>query len=556
MSHCTTFILASPYCFCEVFAPSLTTENELFFSRLANLRFLARLFAKIPRQLKIIFQSRFKTHRFIDHTIDQCFPNIRPNVQKKRLKIFVSQVLLFFVFVVSASMQRAVSEPPGKLGFPFVGETIQFGSSVTDFARTRHEMYGPVWKTRIAQWKSLFVTGWSETNAIHSDREVVESMEISQGVLSMVEPIFGKGFYLYDGEESTWIRKLLSSGLDAQSIQEIFFPVFYSQLAAHWDSIPEGSFCAYDDSKDWIGPCLIASIVGVAAGSPEMTQMLDLSADMFRGVTSVPISFIGMGFSKASTSRDKMIELLRQRVNRERESQEGGDMGSKTLLAKLVTSARDISRNGVDSEFPLDRICTDLLWLSSSFLVKNLASACSTTLLLILQHRAIFDECAMEQEQFKGRAISFDELEKFEILHRCVEEAMRLWPPSLMVCRGLAKDIVLPNLMSVARDYKIWFHLYQINRDERSFESPDEFFPDRWKETQARKCPHSVTFGVSEDRGCLGRVLTMTIVKMYIADLIRRMTTVELVEGQSVDMKYLPVNLQFDSSFDLKGDFV
>ncbi|TAF48595.1 MAG: cytochrome P450, partial [Oscillatoriales cyanobacterium] len=52
--------------------------------------------------------------------------------------------------------------PPGNLGLPLIGDTLNFLQDA-QFAKKRHQQYGPIFKTSIFGQPTVFVSG-SEAN--------------------------------------------------------------------------------------------------------------------------------------------------------------------------------------------------------------------------------------------------------------------------------------------------------------------------------------------------------------------------------------------------------
>ena len=69
-------------------------------------------------------------------------------------------------------------------------------------------------------------------------------------------------------------------------------------------------------------------------------------------------------------------------------------------------------------------------------------------------------------------------------LSGCVREALRLYPSVPFDPKYATEDCILPSGIHVAKGTSVSYQTYIMGRDERLYDKPDEFRPERWTENQ------------------------------------------------------------------------
>jgi len=135
----------------------------------------------------------------------------------------------------------------------------------------------------------------------------------------------------------------------------------------------------------------------------------------------------------------------------------------------------------------------------------------------------LHDELAETVDGRPGAADLFE----LDYLDRVVDEALRLYPPAYTVFREPTRDVTFQGYRVPAGSV-VSLPQWVVHRDERWFEDPDSFRPDRWAadgETDgfAGDRPEYAHFPFGGGpRHCIGMRFALLEVKLVLATLVRR----------------------------------
>ncbi len=139
------------------------------------------------------------------------------------------------------------------------------------------------------------------------------------------------------------------------------------------------------------------------------------------------------------------------------------------------------------------------------------------TIYLLLKHPE-------KSQLVKKEALKSQPSEKINDLYKtypyikaCIEEAMRLYPPSWFRSRVVIKDVDI-NGVILPKGSLVWVSQYITHRDQNYWSSPEDFMPERFL-NETKIVPFSY-FPFSFGRhACIGREMAMTELVCIIRDL-------------------------------------
>lgn len=125
--------------------------------------------------------------------------------------------------------------------------------------------------------------------------------------------------------------------------------------------------------------------------------------------------------------------------------------------------------------------------------------------------------------ELSGKRVSFETLDKMRFLNCVVMETLRLWPPSFTIDRSCNSDCKLSRNDGTIYEFKkgdqIIVPVYEIHRDERFFENPNEFLPQRFEDFSQIIPGTFLPYGMGS-RCCLGQKFSSFVVKLLIFHLL------------------------------------
>jgi cytochrome P450 len=147
----------------------------------------------------------------------------------------------------------------------------------------------------------------------------------------------------------------------------------------------------------------------------------------------------------------------------------------------------------------------------------------SFALYLMAKHPDVAKRIGAEaREAMADGPLSYETVMKLDYTTRAVKEAMRLYPPALIIGREATKDVVLDGYQIKRGDTLMMFP-YLTHRLERYWAEPMRFDPDRFLPEQMKDKPRYAYFPFGGGaRLCIGNNFAMMEMQIILALLCSR----------------------------------
>ena len=194
----------------------------------------------------------------------------------------------------------------------------------------------------------------------------------------------------------------------------------------------------------------------------------------------------------------------------------GGDHGD---LLSLLLAARDPETGEAMSDRQLrDEVMT--IFLAGH---ETTALAATWVAYLLAQHPEAGHRLDSEFDAvLRGRAPSYDDLERLTYTRMVVEETMRLYPPAWGFSRtALAPDRI--GAYDLPRGWLVFIIPWVMHRHPKYWDDPERFDPERFNPVRAAARPKFIylPFGAGP-RQCVGNHFAMTEALIIVATLLQR----------------------------------
>jgi cytochrome P450 len=193
----------------------------------------------------------------------------------------------------------------------------------------------------------------------------------------------------------------------------------------------------------------------------------------------------------------------------------GRDTGD--LLSMLI-GARDDS-GGQMSELQIrDEAMT--LFLAGH---ETTAAALSWTFMLLSENLAAYEALGRELDDvLKGRLPTFADLPSLKYTDWVIHESMRLMPPAWAIGREATEDCEIGDYR-VPKGVQLWFSQYTVHRDDRYYDDPLAFRPERWSGDFAKKLPKFAYFPFGGGaRLCIGSSFALMEATLLLATIAQK----------------------------------
>jgi len=244
--------------------------------------------------------------------------------------------------------------PPGEMGLPWIGETIEFYRSQRDnqlfeeFVQPRITKYGKIFKTRLMGSPTIIVNG-AEANRFFLSNEfklVVSSWPTASVQLMGINSIMEK-----QGEKHRCLRGIIATSLGPAGL-EILVPKICDSvqlyLDKNWNVREEISL--YHSTKALTFTIVLECLLGLNFEP----GTLNTFERVLEGVFAPPISFPGSKFSRAKKARREIKEMLIKVVREKRKKMESGLGGDEGMLFSQLVSG--MIRGEISEEEVVDNV--------------------------------------------------------------------------------------------------------------------------------------------------------------------------------------------------------
>ncbi len=410
--------------------------------------------------------------------------------------------------------------PPGRLGLPLIGETIDFLRD-RDFARKRFDRYGSIFKTRIFGQTTILCQSIAANRFILANENRYFRVSWPPSTRALLGPL---SLALQSGQEHVGRRKLLAQAFSPRALSD-YIPTVATITTSYlqrWAGRED--LVWYPQLRDLTFDIAAKLFVGLDGGAnTELGHLFETWCD---GLFSLPLPLPWSRFGKAKRARRQLLALLEDII---RQRQGAADPGGDAL--GLLIAAKDEAGNSLSLDELKDQVLL-LLFAGHETLTSALASFC----LLVARHPAALAKLRTEQQAL---AIELpptpEQLKAMTYLEAVLKEVLRFTPP----VGGGFRTVLEPCELEGYQLQPGWGTLYQINQlhqQAEEFPEPERFNPERFLADPLKL--GYVPFGGGL-RECIGKEFARLEMKIFATMLLRKYEWTLLPE-QDLSLEVMP----------------
>ncbi|KAF7833523.1 taxadiene 5-alpha hydroxylase [Senna tora] len=383
--------------------------------------------------------------------------------------------------------------PPGEMGLPWLGETMDFFNAqrrnrlFEDFVDPRIRKHGKIFKTRLMGSATVVVNG-SEANKfiLSNEFKLVKSSWPSSSVQLMgKESIMEK-----DREGHRCLRGVISTSFGYNGLETIvpkICDVVQNHIARNWHIGGQDDQIVhlYHSTKVLTFKIVFECLLGMEVEE----EMVDTFERVLEGVFCPPLMIPGSKFWRAKKARREIEKMLvnvvrekrreieeERRLKKKKEEEEDGNNGM--LLCKLVCGM-------IEGEISEEEVVDNVVLLV--FAAHDTTSfAIAMTFKMLAQHQDCYTKLLQEHGDIRkskrlGENLTMEDIKKMKYTWQVARESMRLFPPIFGSFRKAITDIHYEGF-TIPKGWKVLWTAYGTHYNEEYFKDALKFKPSRFEE--------------------------------------------------------------------------
>ncbi|XP_007440816.1 cytochrome P450 26A1-like [Python bivittatus] len=440
--------------------------------------------------------------------------------------------------------------PPGTMGLPFLGETLQLVLQRRKFLLMKRRKYGHIYKTHLFGRPTVRVMGVENVRHILLGEHRLVAVQWP----ASVRIILGSGCLsnLHDGQHKHR-KKVIMKAFSREALEH-YTPVIQEEVCAClklWLSASSASgscLLVYPELKRLMFRIAMRILLGFQpnqAGSTSEQQLVDTFEEMIRNLFSLPIYVPFSGLYKGLRARDvihaKIEEIIREKLDEKEPSN-----GYKDVLQLLIEHTQ--SRGEQLNMQELKESATELLFGGH----ETTASAATSLITFLGLHPEVLQKVRKELQE-KGllgncsqeKLLGMEVLEQLKYTGCVVKETVRLSPPVPGGFRVALKTFEL-NGYQIPKGWNVIYSISDTHSVAELFTNKEEFNPDRFMVPFPEDASRFsfIPFGGGL-RSCVGKEFAKLLLKIFTVELARNCDW-QLLNGPPV-MKTSPTVYPVDN---------
>jgi cytochrome P450 len=406
---------------------------------------------------------------------------------------------------------------PGPRGHWLLGALPRLRSDMLGFFEECHREHGDAAYFRLPGRRTMLL---SHPDDIEQVLVTENRRFIKNYALSFLQPLLGNGLLLNEGDSWLRQRKLIQPAFSKPRVES------YGAAMVEATERMLGEWRAGETIE--IAPALHKLTMTIAArtlfGIDISGQFGDVAECLltvlhdflarFRAAVPTPYWLPTPRNLRLKRAVRRLDAILQKLIDERRAS---NDWGADFLSILMQAKSEDDGQGATDRQLR-DEVMT--LFVAGH---ETTANALGWTLYLLGMHPEIQRRVREEVREVLGeRAPTAGDLPKLVLCERVLRESMRLFPPAYVIGRRPLEDITIGGHF-IPKGMNVLMSQWIVHRDERWYDEPLRFQPDRWANGLANRLPKYAYFPFGGGpRVCIGNAFANVESTLILATMLQR----------------------------------
>ncbi|KAI3913848.1 hypothetical protein MKW92_051633 [Papaver armeniacum] len=420
--------------------------------------------------------------------------------------------------------------PPGSMGFPLIGETIQLfipGNSLNmpRFVKKRIARYGTLFRTSLAGHPVVISTD-PEFNyfILQQERKLVELwyMDSFTTILGGTVNAITTSSYIHKYIRNIILNYLGTEALKNQLLAKI--EVMANQGLQSWSTQPSSI-----ELKTSIATMVfeLTSMELYGYDSSKSSKFLSkMFADFFSGLMTFPLYVPGTAFYRCMKNQKEAVKLMKdifdERINSPEKRR--GD-----FLDQLIDDMKT-------EEFLTAEFVVKIMFALQLASFVSISANLTRTIRLMTENPLVMKEVKEENEEIYRRkenvdaSLTWNDYKSMTFTSQVLNETFRMANIAPGILRRVIKDIHI-NGYVIPKGWTLMVVATAIHMNPKKFDDPHTFNPWRWNNIVPISAKDFVPFGGGM-RSCVGAEFTKALMSVFLHVLVTKFSLTK-VEGNA-----------------------
>lgn len=402
--------------------------------------------------------------------------------------ILLSTVILYLKFRsrtdISSTHKRSSALPLGTLGWPFIGETIEFISCAysdhpESFMDKRRLMYGKLFKSHIFGSRTIVSTDAEVSRfVLQSDCRVF----VPSYPKSLTELMGKSSILLINGSLQRRLHGLVgaffkSSQLKAQITRNM--EKYVQESMEKWRE--DHPVHIQDEAKHIAFQVLVKALISLDPGQ-EIEFLKDEFQEFVSGLMSLPVNIPGSRLYRSLQAKKRMVKLVKKII--EGRMKKGHRTVAMDVADILLNDASEqltadlISENIIDMMIPGEDSVPILITLAIKYL-----SGCSVACQQLMEENMNLKRVKAQS----GEPLCWNDYLSLPFTQHVITETLRMGNIITGVMRKAMKDVEIKGYL-IPKGWCVFTYFRSVHLDESHYDWPYQFNPWRWQDKDTSNC--------------------------------------------------------------------
>ncbi|XP_036827979.1 cytochrome P450 26A1 [Oncorhynchus mykiss] len=408
--------------------------------------------------------------------------------------------------------------PPGSMGLPFIGETLQLLLQRRKFLRMKRQKYGCIYRTHLFGNPTVRVMGANNVRQILLGEHKLVAVQWPASVRTILGSDTLSNMH---GTQHKNKKKAIMRAFSRDALEH-YIPVIQEEVrSAVREWLEKDSYVlVYPEMKRLMFRIAMRILLGFDPDQikTDEQELVEAFEEMIKNLFSLPVDVPFSGLYRGLKARNVIHSKIEENIQKKIDS--GKEVKHRDALQQLI----DISRNS-DEPFSMQAIkesATELLFGGH----ETTASTATSLVMFLGLNPDTLNKLRQELHQQEelgvdllGQNVNIEVLEQLKYTGCVIKETLRINPPVPGGFRVVLKTFQL-NGYQIPKGWTVIYSICDTHDVADVFPNKEEFNPERFMDRSSEDSSrfNYIPFG-GGSRMCVGKEFAKVLLKIFLVEL-------------------------------------